>query len=63
MGFRPVGGRETKHARHVAEWQELVRSSPLTRHMELVAHTPAEAGGRSATPSCHAGTDHDVTRE
>ncbi|MFF7132048.1 MULTISPECIES: DUF4287 domain-containing protein [unclassified Streptomyces] len=46
MGFRPVGGRETKHGRPVAEWQELVRSSPLTRHMELVAHTPAEAGGR-----------------
>lgn len=35
---------EKKYGRPVAEWQELVRSSPLTRHMELVAWLKAEHG-------------------
>jgi uncharacterized protein DUF4287 len=27
---------EKKYGRPIAEWQELIRSSPLDRHMELV---------------------------
>ncbi|MFF3564007.1 DUF4287 domain-containing protein [Streptomyces sp. NPDC002574] len=34
----------TKYGRPVAEWKELIRSSPLTRHMELVGWLEAEYG-------------------
>ncbi|MFF7844597.1 DUF4287 domain-containing protein [Streptomyces ossamyceticus] len=27
---------EKKHGRPIAEWKDLIRSSPLTKHMELV---------------------------
>ncbi|MFI2412341.1 DUF4287 domain-containing protein [Streptomyces sp. NPDC018947] len=53
---------EKTYGRPVAEWKELIRSSPLTRHRELVtwlktehghghanalvAHTPAEGDGK-----------------
>ncbi|MFJ6695802.1 DUF4287 domain-containing protein [Streptomyces sp. NPDC091272] len=35
---------EQKYGRSIADWQELVRSSPLTRHMELVGWLKAEHG-------------------
>ncbi|MGV9555711.1 DUF4287 domain-containing protein [Streptomyces sp. NPDC003401] len=35
---------EKKYGRPVAEWQELIRASPLTRHMELVAWLKSEHG-------------------
>ncbi|MFI0987962.1 DUF4287 domain-containing protein [Streptomyces exfoliatus] len=35
---------EKKYGRPVSEWQELIRSSPLTRHMELVSWLKAEYG-------------------
>ncbi|GAA4205576.1 DUF4287 domain-containing protein [Actinocatenispora rupis] len=35
---------EKKHGKPIAYWQELVRSSPLTKHMELVAWLKAEHG-------------------
>ncbi|QDY78270.1 DUF4287 domain-containing protein [Streptomyces qinzhouensis] len=35
---------EKKHGRPIAEWQELIRSSPLTKHMELVARLKTEHG-------------------
>ncbi|SEK19350.1 DUF4287 domain-containing protein [Streptacidiphilus jiangxiensis] len=35
---------EKKYGRPVSEWQELVRASPLTKHMELVAWLKAEHG-------------------
>ncbi|WP_051745505.1 DUF4287 domain-containing protein [Streptomyces yerevanensis] len=35
---------EKKYGRPIAEWQELIRSSPLTRHMELVTWLKTEHG-------------------
>ncbi|MFJ6721880.1 MULTISPECIES: DUF4287 domain-containing protein [unclassified Streptomyces] len=35
---------ERKYGRPIAEWQELLRASALTRHMELVAWLKAEHG-------------------
>ena len=35
---------EKKYGRSIGEWQELIRSSPLTKHMELVAWLKAEHG-------------------
>ncbi|MEV6244644.1 DUF4287 domain-containing protein [Streptomyces sp. NPDC051742] len=35
---------EKKYGRPVSEWQELIRSSPLTKHMELVGWLKAEYG-------------------
>ena len=35
---------ERKHGRPIAEWQELIRSSPLTTHMELVNWLKTEHG-------------------
>ncbi|UFQ16250.1 MULTISPECIES: DUF4287 domain-containing protein [Streptomyces] len=35
---------EKKYGRPVEEWQRLVRGSPLTRHMELVAWLKSEHG-------------------
>ncbi|MFJ7151312.1 DUF4287 domain-containing protein [Streptomyces sp. NPDC100445] len=35
---------EEKYGRPVGEWQALIRCSPLTRHMELVAWLKAEHG-------------------
>ena len=35
---------EKKYGRPVAEWQGLIRSSPLTKHMELVTWLKAEHG-------------------
>lgn len=37
-------GIETKHGRPIAEWQELVRASPLSGHMELVRWLKSEHG-------------------
>ncbi|ALO09821.1 hypothetical protein AQF52_4227 [Streptomyces venezuelae] len=35
---------EKKYGRPVSEWQELIRSSPLTKHMELVSWLKSEHG-------------------
>ncbi|MFJ9343395.1 DUF4287 domain-containing protein [Streptomyces sp. NPDC101733] len=35
---------EKKYGRPVAEWKDLIRSSPLTAHMPLVAWLKAEHG-------------------
>ncbi|MEV5613847.1 DUF4287 domain-containing protein [Streptomyces sp. NPDC052225] len=35
---------EKKYGQPVAHWQELIRSSPLTRHMELVTWLKSEYG-------------------
>jgi hypothetical protein len=35
---------EKNYGRPIAEWQELIRSSPLTRHMDLVNWLKAEHG-------------------
>ncbi|BFV60572.1 DUF4287 domain-containing protein [Kitasatospora sp. CMC57] len=35
---------EKKHGRPITEWQDLIRSSPLTRHMELVTWLKTEHG-------------------
>ncbi|GLW58346.1 DUF4287 domain-containing protein [Kitasatospora phosalacinea] len=35
---------EKKYGRPVAEWQQLITDSPLTRHMELVAWLKSEYG-------------------
>lgn len=35
---------EKKYGRPISEWEEIIRSSPLTRHMELVAWLKAEHG-------------------
>lgn len=35
---------EKKYGRPVAEWKELIRTSPLTRHMELVSWLKTEHG-------------------
>ncbi|CAL9436671.1 hypothetical protein SUDANB6_02155 [Streptomyces sp. enrichment culture] len=35
---------EKKYGRPVAEWKELIRTSPLTRHMELVTWLKTEHG-------------------
>lgn len=35
---------EKKYGRPVAEWKALIRESPLTRHMELVAWLKDEHG-------------------
>jgi hypothetical protein len=35
---------EKKHGRPIAEWQDLIRRSPLTKHMELVRWLKAEHG-------------------
>ncbi|TXS58082.1 DUF4287 domain-containing protein [Streptomyces sp. t39] len=35
---------EKKYGHPVAHWQDLIRASPLTRHMELVAWLKAEHG-------------------
>lgn len=35
---------EAKHGRPIAEWQALVRASPLTGHMELVRWLKDEHG-------------------
>jgi hypothetical protein len=35
---------EKKYGRPISEWTALIRSSPLTRHMELVAWLKSEYG-------------------
>ena len=35
---------EKKYGRAIAEWKTLIRSSPLTRHMELVSWLKTEHG-------------------
>ncbi|MDH6629534.1 hypothetical protein M2271_007370 [Streptomyces sp. LBL] len=35
---------EKKYGRPIAAWQELIRSSPLTRHMELVSWLKTKHG-------------------
>ena len=35
---------EKTYGRPVAEWQELIRASPLTRHMQLVTWLKTEHG-------------------
>lgn len=35
---------EKKYGRPIAEWQEIVREHPSTKHMELVAMLKAEHG-------------------
>lgn len=35
---------ERKYGRPIAEWQELLRTSPLTKHMELVSWLKTEHG-------------------
>ncbi|MFI0240164.1 DUF4287 domain-containing protein [Streptomyces sp. NPDC016845] len=35
---------EKKYGQPVSHWQELIRSSPLTKHMELVTWLKAEHG-------------------
>jgi len=35
---------EKKYGRPITEWKDLIRSSPLTRHMELVSWLKAEHG-------------------
>ncbi|MPY55096.1 DUF4287 domain-containing protein [Streptomyces sp. K1PN6] len=35
---------EKKYGRPIAEWKEIIRSSPLTRHMELVSWLKTEHG-------------------
>ncbi|WP_309053317.1 DUF4287 domain-containing protein [Streptomyces sp.] len=35
---------EKKYGRPIGEWKELIRSSPLTRHMELVTWLKTEHG-------------------
>ncbi|MDI1461370.1 DUF4287 domain-containing protein [Catellatospora sp. KI3] len=35
---------EKKYGRPISEWQDLIRSSDLTRHMELVSWLKAEHG-------------------
>lgn len=35
---------EKKYGRPIAEWQELIRQSPLTKHMELVGWLKTEYG-------------------
>ncbi|PYC78853.1 DUF4287 domain-containing protein [Streptomyces tateyamensis] len=35
---------EQKYGRPVTQWQELIRSSPLTKHMELVAWLKSDHG-------------------
>ncbi|MER6783383.1 DUF4287 domain-containing protein [Streptomyces sp. NPDC000658] len=35
---------EKKHGRPIDAWKRLIRSSPLTRHMELVAWLKSEHG-------------------
>ncbi|GAA2840556.1 DUF4287 domain-containing protein [Kitasatospora sp. CM 4170] len=35
---------EKKYGQPIAHWKELIRSSPLTKHMELVAWLKAEHG-------------------
>ncbi|MEW2526258.1 DUF4287 domain-containing protein [Streptomyces sp. NPDC047071] len=35
---------EKKHGRPIADWMDLIRSSPLTKHMELVTWLKTEHG-------------------
>jgi uncharacterized protein DUF4287 len=35
---------EKKYGRPIAEWQQLIRASPLSKHMELVGMLKAEHG-------------------
>jgi Domain of unknown function (DUF4287) len=35
---------EKKYGRPISQWQELIRSSPLTKHMELVGWLKSEHG-------------------
>ncbi|MBB5939575.1 DUF4287 domain-containing protein [Streptomyces zagrosensis] len=35
---------EQKYGRPIAEWQSLIRESPLTKHMELVSWLKSEHG-------------------
>jgi hypothetical protein len=35
---------EKKYGRPISEWQDMIRSSPLTKHMELVGWLKAEYG-------------------
>ncbi|CAM5700814.1 hypothetical protein SHIRM173S_07946 [Streptomyces hirsutus] len=35
---------EKKYGRPIAEWKELIRSSPLVKHMELVSWLTTEHG-------------------
>lgn len=35
---------EAKYGRPIAEWKELIRASPLTKHMELVTWLKSEFG-------------------
>lgn len=35
---------EKKYGRPIVEWQEFIRASPLTKHMEIVAWLKSEHG-------------------
>ncbi|MBX9423976.1 DUF4287 domain-containing protein [Streptomyces lateritius] len=39
-----IPSSEAKYGRPISEWQELVRTSSLTKHMELVSWLKAEYG-------------------
>ncbi|MET8297846.1 DUF4287 domain-containing protein [Streptomyces sp. NPDC005180] len=41
---QPVPSIEKKYARPVPEWKDLIRSSPLTKHRELVSGLKSEPG-------------------
>ncbi|MFC5216725.1 DUF4287 domain-containing protein [Streptomyces coerulescens] len=46
--LRPGSGRQfpsiEKYGGPIAEWKELIRDSPLTKHMELVSWLKSEHG-------------------
>ncbi|GHI90266.1 hypothetical protein Sxan_76300 [Streptomyces xanthophaeus] len=42
---------EKKYGFPVSHWQDLIRSSPLTRHMELVSWLKTEHGWATVTPT------------
>ena len=47
---------EKKYGRPIGEWQELIRSSDLTKHMELVNWLKSEHGmghGHANAPVAH----------
>lgn len=35
---------EKKYGRPIAEWEEIIKASPLTKHMELVNYLKTEYG-------------------
>lgn len=43
---------EKKYGRPIGEWQDLIRSSPLTKHMELVSWLKTEHGLGARSRQC-----------